>query len=213
MITDIKTELKIEQVSSNPSIVEEMDSDEFYLFLYNCYFKWKYTDNRRLANSRKHLDAADKTDDFRTRLYSIKNRIFDMEHDTYFSYEQILKKAIEIPGLGVSGASGLLSIVFPHRFGTVDQFVVDALNSISKPEFNKESVSSMIKNKTSLSIKNAVVLQSIICNKAKQIGLTPRQVDIVLWAVRDKESYHHKIHDDYNWIWMNKKQYEQFYES
>jgi hypothetical protein len=38
-----------------------------------------------------------------------------------------LKTAGEIKGLGIPGASGLLSVMYPAEFGTVDQFVVKAL--------------------------------------------------------------------------------------
>src|SRR5205807_1354371 len=41
--------------------------------------------------------------------------------------------ASRIPGLGTAGASGLLALMYPQSFGTVDQFVVKALRQI--PEF------------------------------------------------------------------------------
>jgi hypothetical protein len=41
-----------------------------------------------------------------------------------------LRIAKEIHGLGTAGASGLLALMFPQRFGTVDQFVVKALKQV-----------------------------------------------------------------------------------
>jgi hypothetical protein len=41
-----------------------------------------------------------------------------------------IEVAMQVPGLGTAGASGLLSLLYPEDFGTVDQFVVKALREI-----------------------------------------------------------------------------------
>ncbi len=41
-----------------------------------------------------------------------------------------LKITTEIHELGIASASGLLSILFPEYFGTVDQFAVEQLREI-----------------------------------------------------------------------------------
>jgi len=38
--------------------------------------------------------------------------------------------ATSIHGLGIAGASGLLTLMYPDQFGTVDQFVVKALREV-----------------------------------------------------------------------------------
>jgi hypothetical protein len=65
--------------------------------------------------------------------------------------------------LGVAGASGLLSILFPKYFGTVDQFVVKTLLEIDDlPERN--ILKSM--HAESLSIKDGVILERVLREKA-----------------------------------------------
>ncbi len=51
--------------------------------------------------------------------------------------QQCLAVACSIRGLGTAGASGLLAVLFPTSFGTVDQFAVKALVKIPElPESN-----------------------------------------------------------------------------
>ena len=89
-------------------------------------------------------------------------------------------------GLGPAGASGLLAVLFPAKFGTVDQFVVHALRKVRRlPE--RDALKRM--NAESLTVSDGVVLIEIMRRKAislnellKTSGWTPRKVDKVLWA-------------------------------
>lgn len=87
---------------------------------------WVYTAKNRLATTRKHLqryqaeDRLDDLDRIRKELYE-----FDLE-----DIKRGLEIASSIHGLGIAGASGLLALLFPKYFGTVDQFVVRSLISI-----------------------------------------------------------------------------------
>jgi hypothetical protein len=57
-----------------------------------------------------------------------------MQHDLFsFDRNNIqtrLSIVTDIHGLGIAGASGLLAVLFPSHFGTVDQFLVKALLKI-----------------------------------------------------------------------------------
>jgi hypothetical protein len=109
-----------------------------------------------------------------------------------FSFDRSdIKHGLEITqcikGLGTAGASGLLSILFPRDFGTVDQFVVKSLLSIEGiPE---HSIFEKMKS-DSLKLHDGVLLIRIMQNKAKTLNerfgtdhWTPRQIDKVLWCV------------------------------
>ncbi len=90
--------------------------------------------------------------------------------------------------LGIAGASGLLALLFPKDFGTVDQFVVKNLRSIEGIE-ELDILESM--NPEGLRIKDGVVLNKIMKGKAEVLNRTnntdkwtPRLIDMVLWGSR-----------------------------
>jgi len=116
-------------------------------------------------------------------LKAIKEHLFSFDlHD--------VKKGLEIVtsigGLGIAGASGLLSLLFPQHFATVDQFVVKALNSVDGiPE--KAVLARM--NPEGLNLYDGVQLIKIMKNKAERLNeinrtefWTPRKVDKILWT-------------------------------
>lgn len=99
-----------------------------------------------------------------------------------------LALATGIHGLGTAGASGLLSLLYPAMFGTVDRFVVLALGQL--PSLPEAAVIQRM-NPTGLRLKDAVVVIDIMQRKAQENNRrfgsatwTPRKVDQVLWACR-----------------------------
>ena len=97
-----------------------------------------------------------------------------------------LKVAKKIRGLGTAGASGLLSLIYPEHFATVDQFVVKALRGVrGLPE--SDALASM--KPQNLRVTDGVLLISILGKKAhdnnRLFGTqfwTPRKLDMVLWT-------------------------------
>ncbi|MEJ0033303.1 MAG: hypothetical protein WDO15_24540 [Bacteroidota bacterium] len=104
-----------------------LDPIGWYDFLHDKYFRWKYTAPNRYASTTlvlkrfKQLNPLD-------GLYAIKKRLLNLDTS---DITMALLIAKEIPGLGIAGASGLLSLMYPDNFATVDQFVVRALRQIS----------------------------------------------------------------------------------
>lgn len=92
----------------------------------------------------------------------------------------------DIHGLGCAGASGLLSLLYPRTFGTVDQFAAKALREVNGlPEANVLR----LMNENSLTTKEGVVLFRIMQRKAAQLNelfrtleWTPRKIDMILWT-------------------------------
>lgn len=173
------------------SYMESVEADEiaqlsvtaFYDFLHDKYFVWKYTAKNRLATTRRSLRKY--VDENRmSELADIQSRLFSAEHS---NIGKCLGIATEIRGLGPAGASGLLSILFPEDFGTVDQFVVKALKEVDGLPYAAELAK--IKPE-SLSIENGVLLIKILREQAKKLNInfdtdfwTPRKIDMVLWAI------------------------------
>lgn len=155
-----------------------LDEKEFYEFLYNKYFVWKYTAKNRLATTRKCLGKYIHNNEL-LKLKDIQTRLFSMPKD---NVGKCLGVACEIYGLGTAGASGLLAILFPADFGTVDQFVVRRLQEINHPIYNTE-LNKM--NPEGLKIKDGIILVEIMKEKAKELNKkfntdfwTPRRIDM-----------------------------------
>lgn len=173
-------EEKMEQLNSDD--IKKLTSEEFYNFLHDEYFVWKYTAKNRLATTRMHLKRY-QTENRLADLDKIKKELFDFDLEN-------TKKGLEIVssihGLGIAGASGLLSLLFPKKFGTVDQFVVKNLMKIEGIE-KIDKLQSM--NYDSLKLKDGVLLIEIMKEKAQNLNRvndtnkwTPRNIDKVLWS-------------------------------
>ena len=168
-----------------PSDLEKMNVQEFYDFLYNEYFVWKYTAKNRLATTRKSLSKYE-TEGMNS-LAKIQRRLVFAYEENPDDTEELLEVARRIYGLGIAGASGLLSILFPKHYGTLDQFLVYALLKVDNISEHKrlESI-----NPQNLTIKDGVLLEDILRRKAKELNgrfntdeWTPRRIDMVLWAI------------------------------
>jgi hypothetical protein len=162
--------------------LRHMDAAAWYAFLRDEYFRWKYTAANRYGSTTKTLRrfvearGVEALDQYRKRLLTLD------PGDT----EAALKAAADIPGLGIAGASGLLSLMYPREFGTVDQFVVKALREVhGLPEAAKLAVM----KPEHLRWSDGVVLIGMLRRKAAEMSRalgeewTPRMIDMVLWAV------------------------------
>ena len=167
-----------------PSDIDRMSSNEFYLFLRDEYFVWKFTAKNRLATARKALAKYEK--EGMGSLAKIQRKIMFAYENDPDNTEELLEVAKRIHGLGTSGASGLLSIMFPEHYGTIDQFSISALLEVDNlPEHN----ALMRMNPQNLTVKDGVILENTLRKKAKELNRkfestewTPRRIDMVLWA-------------------------------
>ena len=171
----------MENVDANE--IAQLPVVEFYKFLYDKYFVWKYTAKNRLATTRKSL-ARYADENKLSELADIQKRLFSANRS---NIEQCLSIASEIHGLGPAGASGLLAILFPESFGTIDQYVVKALKEVEGMPYHAELAKM---NPDSLSIRNGVLLIRILREQAVSLNKkfdtdfwTPRKIDMVLWSV------------------------------
>jgi len=170
-------ELKLEQIIN-------MDQIGWYNFLHDKYFRWKYTAPNRYATTTlalKSYKASNQLDS----LFDIKKRLLSFNTSNISAGLAMVK---EIHGLGIAGASGLLSLMYPNSFATVDQFAVKALCQI--PNLSESSILKKMKP-DSLTLKNGITLIDIMTRKAKDNNRnfdtdlwTPRKIDMILWASR-----------------------------
>ena len=154
-----------------------MSDKEFYNYLINDFFKWKYTAPNRYASTTKNLEKMTQKE-----LGDIKRELVN----PFLSDEQLLDTAHKIKGLGYAGATALLSILYPNRFGTVDQFVVKNLQK------NIKSNQYILKiNPNNIKRDEALYIIKMMQEKAKELNYqfnkvtwTPRTVDKAVWADR-----------------------------
>jgi hypothetical protein len=171
--------------------VEEMDANAWYKFLLEKYFCWKYTGPNRYASTTAHLKECPRSPILTNSLKVNKERLFSLDKA---DIKACLTCANTIPGLGIAGASGLLAVLFPEYFGTVDQFAVKALRQL--PDFAEKDFVASIKNPEALKLSEGVGLIEIMRSKATQLRgwlssqeWTPRKIDMILWTYGHKDSH------------------------
>jgi hypothetical protein len=171
-------ELKLEQIAS-------LDSTGWYQFLREKYFRWKYTAPNRYATTTMRLKRYIESDQLE-ELFGIKNILLNLDIS---DIRAGLLAAKKIDGLGVAGASGLLSLMYPQAFATVDQFVVKALRKV--PALSEHEILARM-NPDNLTLSNGIDLISIMRNKAEENNRifgnnywSPRKIDMVLWGTRE----------------------------
>ncbi|GEM_PF-1893368 len=179
-------EIELEEklcVVRKPNDLDKLElGNSWYDFLLNKYFKWKYTAPNRYATTTAAFKKAYQNDN--AKIDEIISRIlFVSDKEESFT---MIKLASEIKGLGVAGASGLLSLLFPEIYGTVDQFLVINLQNIS-------SLNKIVQDINPIAIKNRDFVELTAILREKTIELnnafktdfwTPRKIDKVLWTIR-----------------------------
>lgn len=164
------------------SFLKELDANGWYKFLLEKYFRWKYTAPNRYATTTAHLRKYCEPGQM-SELDNIRKAIINLRPD---NVREGLQVATKIRGLGTAGASGLLSLIHPGSYGTVDQFAVKALRAVPNlPE--GQQISKM--KEMGLTVDDGVLLISIMKRKADSLNAafgggfwTPRKVDKVLWT-------------------------------
>ena len=178
--THLDLERDLDQLNSDRLL--RMNSQEWFDFLHDEYFRWKYTAANRLATTTMHLKRQAEEVGL-DNLLIFRDDIFEKGP---FDMKEGLKAAMQIRGLGTAGASGLLSLIFPNNYGTVDQFIVKRLLEVKGlPEMDE--VTKM--NPESLTVNEGVLLVEIMLRKADELNQsfstdewTPRKVDKAMWG-------------------------------
>ena len=181
---NIEVEQKLNAMTANE--FKQMTGQEFYRFLVGDYSTWKYTDNRRKATVRHNIENFHQkfTDD---EFEKILDAAFLIDKDDIFLH---FANMTRITGIGTAGASGVLPLIFPEYFGTVDRFLVENLKKIYDGQsYYGKKLKSM--KSDSLTNYDAIILTQILREKAEEVNkklktdkFTPRKIDMALWSVR-----------------------------
>ena len=177
---NIELEKKLDSLSLER--IRDFNPQSWYDFLHDEYFRWKYTAPNRYTTTtlqlQKYIDNKELDD-----LDKIRLQILNLDPSNVLKALRIAQK---IRGLGTAGASGLLSLIYPLHFATVDQFVVKALRLV---KFLPEAHALSLMNPANLNATNGALLIGILSQKAQQNNLqfetsfwTARKIDMILWT-------------------------------
>ncbi len=180
---NVRKNQKIENclLAITPENVRDMSTKEFFDYLHDQYYVWKYS-GTWLSKRQRELSSY-QTENSMDELGKIQKKlIHDFEYDSADT-EGLLCTATRIHGLGVAGASGLLSFLSPQLYGTLDRLVVDSLKLLYPDD---EKIRKIKGN--DLSINNGVFLENLLRNKADSLNkrlrtdeFSSRKIDMVLW--------------------------------
>lgn len=180
-----RVDLEWEMEHLDAATIRDLDPEAFYAWLHDRYFPWKYTAANRLATTRAALRAYRDLGDL-APLATARARVFEQNPaDTAAA----LRAARAIRGLGTAGASGLLALLFPRHFGTVDRFVLEALRRV--PGLPEAAELARVRDGADLTIAAGATLVHVMRRKAAALNdafgtafWSPRRIDQVLWACR-----------------------------
>lgn len=181
-VKPMNLELEKEMDRLQVAAIAGMDETQWYAFLLDKYFRWKYTAPNRYGSTTKHLRySVDQRGP--AYLFIIKEKLLNFDLN---DIEEGLQIATGISGLGAPGASGLLAILYPSYFGTIDQFAVKALLQVPRLQ-DTAKIARM--NPNALRTQDGVLLISLMRQKARELNAlysteswTPRKIDMVLWT-------------------------------
>lgn len=180
----VNRELEDYMASLDWRTVEQMTVDEFYDFLHDKYYVWRHESPNRLSAARGYLRKHRRYGEL-AELQEIKDLIFSLDRD---NVPLMLRTVERIRGMGTAGASGLLGLLFPDKFGVIDQSVVISLRKIDGlPEH-----SALHKMPAAgLRTNEGILLERLMRNKATELNAcfgtdfwTPRKIDMILWSYR-----------------------------
>jgi len=181
----------IERELERPGLRERiarMDADQFYAFLRDEYFKWKFTSEPERTQNPRYLAQHVSNGTMDRVKRARRNLINRGEVSKGASIEMLMGKKGGVHGLAVAGASGLLALVYPEEFGTVDVKLTRALQQVGLPQV-------MRINPRAIEVEDAVTMIEIMRVKALELNRmfgankwTPRLIDRVLWSQGGKRT-------------------------
>jgi hypothetical protein len=161
-----------------------LNPEGWFRFLHDQFFRWKYTAPNRYATTTKYLKRYMDSNRLE-ELFNIKKELLALDLS---DIAQGLSVAKTIHDLGIPGASGLLSLMYPRAFATVDKIVVKALCEVRDlPEH--DALKRM--NSDNITLSDGILLIYLMRHKAEELNhrfgtndWSPRKIDMVLWATR-----------------------------
>jgi len=181
-----KKALEEEMSNLSSQIVRDYGDQGWRDFLAMKYISWKHQPGPFWRSIQTKFLARYAPEEQQALLGTIKRRVFACDPE---KTRELLEAVDEIYQFGVPSASGLLSLLFPSYFGTVDRFAIQFLQRIEELKDNTKIQRIKPKN---ISLDDAVQAISIMrVQAAKNNHLfrtdywTARRIDMILYATRE----------------------------
>lgn len=161
--------------------IKFLSTREFQNWLCNKFFYWQHTSDYYRKN------AVNKFENFIEQygieeLACYQKQIFDLDLN---NISKCLDIVMKVGGIGIVGATGLLSVLYPEKFGTVNRDTNNALSKIKA--LGEHEYLNEVKN---ITLKKARIIIEIYRKKAEELNKkyknqywTPRKIDMVLWTI------------------------------
>lgn len=119
------------------------------------------------------------------RYIANKEKIKDISKRAFSEKDEAkrIKIICELDGVGIPTASAILTIIYPEKYAVIDIRCLEALNNILNIKINKN-----------VSINTWIKYLEIMRNLAKENNITPRELDMALFAIHREslEMQNHK---------------------
>lgn len=183
--SQLDVEYKIDKIKADD--IKALSLDGFYSFITKDYFRWKFNP-RDCKSFQKKFYTYYVEGKRLCLLEEIKNKLFSFD---VTNIRQGLEIVTEIHCMRVIAGSGLLAVLFPDYYGTIDQFVIKSLLQIDGLQEHKRILNI---NQSAPTINDGIFLIELMTQKATELNKLfrknswrPRDIDKVLWALREDE--------------------------
>ncbi|MGI9462239.1 MAG: hypothetical protein ACR2NY_06690 [Alphaproteobacteria bacterium] len=183
---ELENELENEfnKVKCLDDIKKFKDVKNWYEFMLEKYFRWKFTDGRIYAGRKTEFEIK-----YASNQVCLENMIEAiLQESNQADAQTMIALTREIDGLAVPAGSGFLALLLPKLYGTVDRYIVENIKVIEP--FKNHPLIKYIKL-TAIDNTDFESLTKIFRNKADELNKkfstndwTPRKIDKVLWAIR-----------------------------
>lgn len=125
------------------------------------------------------------------RYLTNKNIVEKISKRAFLEKDEInrIKILCELDGVGIATASAILTIIYPEKYAVIDIRDLEALNKILGIKINE-----------TISIITWTKYLEIMRNLAKENNVTPREIDMALFAMHreklEKENYGNLYNND-----------------
>ncbi len=179
------SEIEIKFDNYNEITFQNMDNREWLTFIRDEYQTWKHTNGMVRAKLKRIVSEVD-------------GQIICEIHSTLLSSDKVdiqnnLQLFCDLPGFGPPSASGVLSLMFPTHFGTVDRRVIGTFKQCQNSDI-RDRLAKLIdryeRNSGNMwfSVPEAALVIQVYRDAAEELSRrsgvtwTPRMVDKALWS-------------------------------
>lgn len=157
-----------------------------YEFMVKEFIIWKYGFSKYIYQQSKHLfskafknNYSDLENIF-TNVFCMVNQSKLLSGNAKFEAIKYLTNAFRRKGIGVSGASALLSLIFSHYIGTCDTVLIKQYNICKSTNYTPNRLNIYIAQ-----IQDYIKIKSEKLNVLSGVDFwTPRKIDQAIWANR-----------------------------